>query len=557
MMKFSTIFKNPLLSIVIGLLVVVTLLASFLFLNNTQAAIDGPATIGHTDAAAHADNEPDQAGAPHVEDERHAHQEVHEEKKAAQHAQPHQPAHAEHAIDGQSAKPGAGPHGGQLYLERDFTLEITLEERNGKARYRIWLSKKNTPLPPTSAKVSMRLSRPNGEMQTIGFGADKDSLVSVQTIPEPHMFKASIKVQRSDGNGNDSERFEFLLRSDEGKIVLNDGQIETAGIALANAAPARIGSMTSLAGEITFNRDRTAHVVPTLAGVVKRVSADLGQQVKQGQVLAVIASVQLSQLRSELLSAQQRQKLAQLTFEREKKLWEDKISAQQDYLQAQQNVQEAAIATQNARQKLSALGTGPASSDALSRYELRAPFDGMIIEKHIALGEAVKDDANVFMISDLSTVWAEIIVPAKDLNIVRVGKKATIRATAMDSVSHGEISYVGSLLGEQTRTAKARITLDNPDAAWRPGLFVNVELNSNDSAVAVAVQSAALQTQDGKPTVFIRVDGGFIAQPVVTGKSDGKHIEIIQGMTAGTPYAASGSFVLKAELGKGSAEHVH
>lgn len=347
--------------------------------------------------------------------------------------------------------------------------------------------------------------------------------------------------------------------SDEGKIVLNDKQMNTAGITVAYAGPARISRMTRLSGEIKFNEDRTAHVVPRLGGVVQSVSADLGQQVKKGQVLAVIASVQLSELRSELLSAQQRQALAQLTFEREKKLWQDKISAEQDYLQAQQHLQETVIATQNVRQKLRALGTGPGTGDsgALSLYALRAPFDGMIVEKHIALGEAIKEDANVFMISDLSTVWAEIIVPAKDLAIVRVGEKATVRAASMDSVSNGKISYVGSLLGEQTRTAKARITLANPDAAWRPGLFVNVELRSNDSEVPVAVRSDALQTIDDKPTVFIRVDGGFIAQTVVTGKSDGNYLEIMQGLKSGTPYAATGSFILKAEQGKGSAEHAH
>jgi cobalt-zinc-cadmium efflux system membrane fusion protein len=319
--------------------------------------------------------------------------------------------------------------------------------------------------------------------------------------------------------------------SDEEKIVLDDRQMKIAGITLDKAGPARISSMTSLAGEIKFNEDRTAHVVPRMAGVVHSVNAVLGQQVKKGQVLAVIASVQLSELRSELLSAQKRQ--------------------------AQQHLQETAIAVQNIRQKLSALGAGPGSSGALSLYELRAPFNGMIIEKHIALGEAVKEDANVFMISDLSTVWAEIIVPAKDLGIVRVGQKAAVRAASMDSVSNGKISYVGSLLGEQTRTAKARITLANPDAAWRPGLFVNVELTSNDSEVPIAVQSDALQTIDDKPTVFIRVDGGFIAQTVITGKSDGKYLEIIQGLKSGTSYAATGSFVLKAEQGKGSADHAH
>lgn len=344
---------------------------------------------------------------------------------------------------------------------------------------------------------------------------------------------------------------------DESVIKLSDAQVQTAGIVVAQAAPAMIGTVSQLPGEIRFNEDRTAHVVPRLAGVVESVRVDLGQQVKRGQALAVIASSALAEMRSELLASQKRLGLAQTTYQREKKLWQDKISAEQDYLQAQQALREAEIAVQNARQKLDAFGAAANNGDALNSYTLRAPFDGIIVEKHLALGEAVKEDANVFTLSDLSTVWAEIIVSARDLDVVRVGEKATVKATSLDSVATGTIAYVGSLLGEQTRTAKARVTLQNPSMAWRPGLFVNVELVRGAQQVPVAVRADALQTLDSKTTVYAKVNGGFKAMPVKTGRNDGKLVEITEGLAAGTPYAASGSFVLKAEQGKGSADHDH
>jgi cobalt-zinc-cadmium efflux system membrane fusion protein len=347
------------------------------------------------------------------------------------------------------------------------------------------------------------------------------------------------------------------------KITLSDAQMKTAGVTLATAAPARISVAIILPGEIRFNEDRTAHVVPKLSGVVTSVNAELGQIVRHGQVLAVIASSGLSEQRSELLSAQRRLALASTTLERERKLWEDKISAEQDYLQARQAMNEAEIAVQNARQKLNALGNGGGGGAGaiagveLNRLELRAPFDGMVMEKHLALGEAVKEDANVFTISDLSTVWAEIAVPPRDLNLVRVGETVTVKAAAFDAQTSGRITYVGSLLGEQTRTAKARVALANPDRAWRPGLFVNVDVPAGQADVQVAVAADAIQTVEGKPSVFIEVAGGFQAQPVVVGRSDGKLTEVLQGLKAGTRYAASGSFVLKAEQGKDSAEHAH
>jgi cobalt-zinc-cadmium efflux system membrane fusion protein len=342
-------------------------------------------------------------------------------------------------------------------------------------------------------------------------------------------------------------------------IALSDAQLKAAGVTLAVAAAAAIKVAITLPGEIRFNEDRTAHVVPKLAGVVTSVHAELGQEVKQGQLLAVIASSGLSEQRSELLSAQRRLALASTTFEREQRLWRDKISAEQDYLQARQAMQEADIAVRNARQKLSALGAGVAdgANANLNRLELRAPFDGVVMEKHLALGEAVKEDANVFTISDLSSVWAELAVPPKDLNRVRVGGTVMVKASAFDAQASGKITYVGSLLGEQTRTAKARVALANPDRSWRPGLFVNVEVLSGQAEAAVAVSSDAIQTVEDKPVVFVRVAGGFRAQPVVAGRSDGKLTEVLQGLQAGAQYAATGSFVLKAELVKDGAEHAH
>ncbi|SMP52149.1 efflux RND transporter periplasmic adaptor subunit [Noviherbaspirillum suwonense] len=341
------------------------------------------------------------------------------------------------------------------------------------------------------------------------------------------------------------------------KIALNEAQAKAAGITVSTAGAANINTVVTLPGEIRYNEDRTAHVVPRLGGVVERVLADLGQGVKKGQVLAVIASTGLSEQRSELLTAQKRLSLARTTFEREKKLWEDKISAEQDYLQARQAMQEAEIAVQNARQKLEALGASATSARGLNSYEVRAPFDGMVMEKHLSLGEAVKEDASIFTISDLSTVWAEVAVPAKDLNAIRVGEKVVVNATAFDAKATGTVAYVGSLIGEQTRTAKARVSLANPNMAWRPGLFVNVEVVSGQTEAPVAISAEAIQTIENKTTVFLSVPGGFVAQEVTLGRSNGKVVEVTKGLQAGAPYVSTNSFILKSELGKAGAEHAH
>ena len=339
-----------------------------------------------------------------------------------------------------------------------------------------------------------------------------------------------------------------------GLIVLSNQQIRTAGIATAKAAPAAIGTVVQLPGEVRFNEDRTAHIVPRVAGVAESVSADLGATVRKGQVLAVISSPELADLRSTALATQKRLGLAKVTYAREKKLWEDKISAEQDYLQAQQALREAEIAAQTANSKLTALGAnGP--SGPLNRYVLRAPFDGVVVEKHITQGEMVKEDTNVFLLSDLSTVWVNVVVTAKDLEAIRVGQTATVKSTSSSSSASGKVSYVGALLGEETRSATARVVLSNPALAWRPGLFVNVNMTRGTREVPVAVVSDAVQTIDGKPVVYVRVAQGFQAENVSVGASDGKFVEIVSGLEPGAAYATAGSFVLTAEQGKGSAEH--
>jgi cobalt-zinc-cadmium efflux system membrane fusion protein len=484
---------------------------------------------GHSHAKGHADTEHHggKAGDKHEETKGHGDTEHHE------------------------ASAAKGPHGGQLYTEGDFGLEILLAEEQGEARFQVYLSNQGKPLPPTAAKVTVTLKRPDGTKEDIAFAADKDALKSTSSIEEPHVFDATIAAKGV------KESFLFNFSKEEGKVEMNDEQVKAGGVTMQTAGAAKIMSGLQLPGEIRFNEDRTAHVVPRVTGIVESVPVNLGQPVKKGAVLAIITSTSLSEQRSELLAAQKRLDFARDAYAREKKLWEEKISAQQDYLQAQQQLREAEIALQNAQQKLSALGAGTSANGALNRFEVRAPFDGMVVEKHITLGETVKEDASIFTLSDLSTVWAEIVVPGKDIDKVRVGANALVKATSAESKAAGKVSYVGSLIGEQTRSAKARVVLQNPNMAWRPGLYVNVELTAEEAEVPVAVTADAVQSINEKPVVFMRVADGFVAQPVTLGRTDGKQVEIVKGLKPGVPYAAAGSFVIKAELGKGSAEHTH
>jgi cobalt-zinc-cadmium efflux system membrane fusion protein len=197
------------------------------------------------------------------------------------------------------------------------------------------------------------------------------------------------------------------------------------------------------------------------------------------------------------------------------------------------------------------------SNESLSPYEVKSLIGGTVIGKHITLGEFVRDDADVYVVADLSSVWVNVTVYARDLPRVRQGQRVTVGATGWPETAEGRIAYVGPVVGEATRTAVARVELANPRGTWRPGLFVTAAVQVEEAAVPVAVADEAVQTVGGREVVFALEDGAFEARPVVTGRTDGEWVEVVSGLDAGARCAFRGSFILKSELGKGEAGHEH
>ena len=451
---------------------------------------------------------------------------------------------------GADAEPGRGPNGGRLFEQDGYGIELTIFEQGMEPQFRVYTYRDGKPLDPQASDVSVILERLGRAPQRFSFAPERDYLKGDAVVEEPHSFKVTIETRQGE------KAYRFGYEQVEARVAMSDAALQTNQVEVLTAGPARIRDVRQLIGEIRLDADRTVHVVPVLGGFVQSATANAGDRVRRGQVLAVITSRDLADQRAAWLAAQQRLALARSTHEREKSLWREKISAEQDYLAAHAALQEAEITERTARQKLAALDGLGGHSD-LARYELRAPIDGTIVEKRITPGEAIKADATVFVIADLSTVWAEMAIYAKDLNAVKVGQTATVKAIAFESASTGTVSYVGSLIGEQTRTAMARIVLPNPDGVWRPGLPVNVELTTGEVEVPVAVSQEALQTVRDETVVFGRYGEVFEVRPVDLGRSDGRFVEVIGGLNAGEQYAAKNSFLIKAELGKAGASHDH
>lgn len=523
--------KNKKSAVAIGVVLVLGLVLGLAILRTEKAQPAGD-EHGHAENSAHAD------------DEHHG--------KQAKDAHGHEAEHADKEHHEEAAAPAKGPHGGKLFAKDGFGLELTIFETNVEPEFRIYVFKDGKPVPPSQASVTVTLERLGRQPEVFRFAAEKDFLKGSATVEEPHSFAGTIQAKVG------SQTHEFKFEQVEGRVQMADEQLKRNGVELASAGPARIRSSLQVLGEVKLNQDRSVFVTPRLAGVVEAVRANAGDRVRRGQVLAVISSQALADQRGDLLAAQKRLALAKTSFERERKLWEDKISAEQDYLAARQVFQETEIAVESARQKLVSLGAGAVeSTQGLTRYEIRSPIDGVVTDKKVSVGEVLKDDVTIFQVADLSSVWVELVVPAKDVNQLKVGDVAKVKASALEGVATAKVAYVGALVGEQSRNATARLVLSNPKGLWRPGLPVTVELTSDEVEVPVAVAADAVQSLRDWSVVFGRYGQQFEARPLELGRSDGRYVEVLKGLSAGERYAAKNSFLIKADIGKAGASHDH
>ncbi|NNM72422.1 efflux RND transporter periplasmic adaptor subunit [Enterovirga aerilata] len=388
----------------------------------------------------------------------------------------------------------------------------------------------------------------------------------------------------SHGHGDGHEDDE----APEGHVVLTAEQIESAKIAVEEVSAGTLTRKISVPGTVTTDADRVARIAGRVVGTVAEMRKRLGETVTRGEVVAVLDSREVAEARSEFFAARTNLELQQTLFEREQALWDKRISAEQQYLRARQTFTEAQLRIELASQKLQALGfseadvaelarrfgpvqTVSAAPDAplrrtvsrlsgLQKYEIRSPITGRVIERRVDLGAPIggeSEEKELYVVADLSSVWIDLSVPSGDLALIREGQEVAISAGNGSEPSHGKIVFVSPILNQETRSARVIAAVDNKDMAWRPGSYVTAQVLVSEEPVDMKVPRSALQAIGGEQVVFVRNEKGFEKREVVLGKGDDVSVEIVFGLDPGEKIAAANSFVLKAELGKAEAEHVH
>ncbi len=339
-------------------------------------------------------------------------------------------------------------------------------------------------------------------------------------------------------------------------IELTPEQIAEIGLETSAAGPGTIDVHLSLQGQIALNQDTTIHILPRVKGVVTKVNKTLGDYVQAGDILAVLESPELADAKADYLAANERYKMAQLTFQMEEKLWNDKISSEQEYLRSKQEFIEAGITKRAAEQKLYAIGFNKSYIEILSdepdefltQFEIKAPFDGTVIEKHTVQGEQVDTDSAIYILADLSTVWIDLKVYPKDLGFIRKNQDVIISANLDIPEVNGVIDYIGPIVERESRTALVRVVLSNKSGLFRPGLFVNAEVSVSSNNVNIVVPRESIQTIDERLCVFVKDEHGFEPVFVEIGLKDATHAEIRSGLAAEQEYVTKGAFMLKSAI---------
>ena len=453
-----------------------------------------------------------------------------------------------------------GPHGGRLFKDGHFEVEVVITEKGVPPRFRVYCYEDDKPVDPKKVSVSIELSRLGDRITQFPFEPKGDFLHSDRIVQEPHSFDAKVNAHYG------GRKYEWKFSQIEARTRLVRETLETMGIRIETAGPKRIRSVVDLPGEIFLNTDRVCRVVPRVAGVISKFAKNLGDEVKAGETVAVVDSRELADARSRYLVLLNREDLARINFERTKRLWNDKVSPEKEFLDMQKAFEEAKIERLAAGQKLRAMGLSkedlrklreePESS--MIDYALKAPFDGVVIAKDVSQGQWVEEKTDILRIADLSTVWVDITIYAENLNSVRVGQNVTVRSDSPDLEAEGVVSYVGPLVGAKSRTAKARVVIENPQGKWRPGMFVSVRVVKEETLVPVAVRQEAIQILDRfGDAVFVRYGEDLEVRPITIGRADEEHVEVLKGLSPGEKYASGNSFLIKAELAKGGLSHNH
>ena len=343
--------------------------------------------------------------------------------------------------------------------------------------------------------------------------------------------------------------------ADSEELGLTDSQIRNLGIEFRSAEISPSHAAIEATASVIVPPGKEAFASAPEAGLLGGLRVSVGDRVVRGQPLAELRSPGFLALQREFLDALNASLLAESELNRDQQLFDEGIIAGRRLHETATRARIAATSLNEHRQLLQIVGLSETEIEALESgqtlhpvLEIRAPFDGVIVERLAVAGERLAIMSPVYRIADLSTLWLQINVPQEYLAGVHPGMKVSVAGSALEPVA--EVSAIGSAIDPGTQSVIVRATLVAEDHGLSPGQFVSASIASSDSGTAMApiwkIPAAAVTRSGNSHFIFIRTAGGLAVRPVSVVGSDSRSIFFSANIDESTKIAVAGITAIKA-----------
>lgn len=197
------------------------------------------------------------------------------------------------------------------------------------------------------------------------------------------------------------------------------------------------------------------------------------------------------------------------------------------------------------------------SNQSLQPFEVRSQIAGTVINGHVIVGEFVPENQWIYIVADLSEVWADFFVPLREQLVLKDNQKLLISTVNGDKSSEGLISYVAPYVDEKSQSQLVRAIVPNTNSQFFPGMFVLGDLVIDESLAKVAIKKSAIQTFRDWKVAFLKVGETYEIRPLELGKTDGEWVEVLSGLSLGDEYVSENAFLIKSNILKAGASHDH
>jgi cobalt-zinc-cadmium efflux system membrane fusion protein len=319
--------------------------------------------------------------------------------------------------------------------------------------------------------------------------------------------------------------------------------------------PSEVHDNLSLSARVELDEQQVARIGATVTGRITEISAVLGQNVKKGQRLAFLSSIELGKAQSDYLKARSQVNLQHLTVQRANRLLESGAIATTQLQVRQSVLDEAEVDLRAARDQLRVMGMSESDLKRLDQErsihsfsQVTASIDGVVIERNVAIGQVVQPTDSLYTVANLSQLWLVAEIPEQQVSWAKEGDKVKAEVPALpDQEVTGKLIYVADLVNPETRTVKVRMALDNPQRLFKPQMLATLKI-SKHGAQKLVVPGESVVRENDKDYVFVQTaPNRFELREVRLGPEEGQQLPLLEGLKAGELIVVKGAFHLNNE----------